>query len=1292
MISVYAATASDYSSNGLLILDPYCKSGRIREKLNGEYTLTLELEVNARTVEVVNEMVIKVPAPVRFTPQIDIYTPSSTEVWKVWTNTRRLSLRTKPSTQTGRVLHAYKKGTEVIVKDKTNSDWYIVVAPDGRSGYMEVRWLQYVRTEYDAPVSSGIVEEHKTREQLFRVRSVSSTLDGITVEAQHISYDLRRNYIKSASTKGKTGAAAFAAMMAATVNAHEFNAYSDITGEITEDITRKNPISALLSDGGLIEVSGGELLRDNFDLYWVERIGRDRGVSIAYRKNMAGMDIVIDTNDLITRIIPIGYDKKNNPIYGDSVDSQYINDYAQPYVVEYEYKDVKVGNEGYSTAADVKAEIERRARLEYDNGIDMPTVTASVDYVDLQNTDVGKSFAAFNGVFLGDTIRIRHEDYRFDFATNVNAYEWDVLLNEYVSIDLGSRQATLSDVRISPSQIGNSMLAGRKLAVGTVSGVELGEGSVSGDHITDDAVGTRHIVAASVTTDKLAAKSITTDKLAAGAITAETIAANAITADKLSAGAVTAEKIASKSITAEQIAAGTITAESGIIADSAIGTAQIADGSITSAKVVELSADVIKAGTLSAERLVIVGEDGIIYRLNAASSGLSLTELSQDQYSNYINGTVIVAKSITAAQIAAKTITGNEILAGSITAKEIDVSDLFAAEATIQALNAMDITGNTYLRLMVADALDSVQVGGTNYLRDSASSVSNSAYNVANYYFSDDLKPKAGETVTVRIWGKLGSGRTNFGVWNTNSAIPIGTLTNNGDGTHSGTFTWKITSANYPDQSVTEDTQTCLRVYAIPNDSAITASSAITRIKLEAGNKATAWSPHPEEFKAGSAVLITEEEVRISTPEFNVEIVGDDGETNMLSIDEDGAQMQSLTAPDVTPRYKGPATLYVNPSATAAQIAAGNYYRSLADALAALHEKWVDRAVRINLAAGMVEYGTLSMSGVSGGNWIYITGDSAKPAKLVGRLNLYYNTSPVEITYLDVDSDGIGFNVAGCSWVQAGNCVITGPGTDVSGSYGVYAYNGTCMNVYDSEIYDSSYSLMASRAGNLSGSNNKGNCRVRALRSTMYLQGTQPCDSTTWTVSETAGKVYAGSVTVDQGSKPTPETVPTTVTVGASATDSYYSASGAWINQDNVIRQGYYSGMGEWAGCMWFPTTSFSGKTVKSASLTLTRTSGSGRSSDVTLTLYGITLSSASGNPHTGRVSYGALGTIGNGETKTFTLPLAAAQALAGGAIKGFMLYANDGAVMSGRSYSYNYCKITSTLSSAGVLGLSVTY
>lgn len=457
-----------------------------------------------------------------------------------------------------------------------------------------------------------------------------------------------------------------------------------------------------------------------------------------------------------------------------------------------------------------------------------------------------------------------------------------------------------------------SVTAG-KLAAGSVETDALAAGAVTAGKIAAGAVETDKLAAEAVTAGKLAAEAVTADKLAAGAVKAEKIKAGAVDTAKLAAGAVTAEKIASGTITADRLKAKTITAESGIIDDSAIGSAQIADGSITSAKIVELNADLIQTGTLSAERLLLVGEDGVIYKINAASSGLSMTELAKDQYKNYINGTVIVAKSITAAQIAAQSITGNEILAGSVTAKEIDVSDLFASEATINALNAMDIRGNEYLQLYVTDKVDGIAVGGRNLLRGTNQGAANwdwsmqtggktveeyldggvravrmtrdaveqTGWSVITYAVSEDtyalLEPNTEYTLSfdykpsvatangimfaIRKFSGADAASGDGGYW---KEIPAN------EWTHvSGQFT---TAEEIP---AYELNSYCVYITRVP--SAVNSVHIFKNLKLEKGNKSTDWSPAPEDIEA-----------RVTTAESKIDQKADSITLSVLETKVDG--------------------------------------------------------------------------------------------------------------------------------------------------------------------------------------------------------------------------------------------------------------------------------------------------------------------------------------------------------------------------------------------------------------------
>ena len=59
------------------------------------------------------------------------------------------------------------------------------------------------------------------------------------------------------------------------------------------------------------------------------------------------------------------------------------------------------------------------------------------------------------------------------------------------------------------------------------------------------------------------------------------------------------------------------------------------------------------------------------------------------------------------------------------------------------------------------------------------------------------------------------------------------------------------------------------------------------------------------------------------------------------------------------------------------------------------------------------------------------------------------------------------------------------------------------------------------------------------------------------------------------------------------------------------------------------------------------------------------------------------IGTIANGETKTFTIPTAAVTQLKNGTIKGLMLQVSDMSVRSGKGYSTNYANFYGVESTA---------
>lgn len=89
--------------------------------------------------------------------------------------------------------------------------------------------------------------------------------------------------------------------------------------------------------------------------------------------------------------------------------------------------------------------------------------------------------------------------------------------------------------------------------------------------------------------------------------------------------------------------------KSGLIKNVTVG-----DQTITGELVgVTIKGDIIEGGTVKADKLVIKGEDGLFYKLNVDALG-ETTASSDVKYQNGLDGSAIIAKSITAEQISVK--------------------------------------------------------------------------------------------------------------------------------------------------------------------------------------------------------------------------------------------------------------------------------------------------------------------------------------------------------------------------------------------------------------------------------------------------------------------------------------------------------------------------------------------------------------------------------------------------------------------------------------------------------------
>lgn len=194
------------------------------------------------------------------------------------------------------------------------------------------------------------------------------------------------------------------------------------------------------------------------------------------------------------------------------------------------------------------------------------------------------------------------------------------------------------------------------------------------------------------------------DTLSSKAITTENLSAKVADLGYLSAESADLKYANIKLSNIEVADIATLFAEVGLI-----DRATIVEGHITGfLDSVEVNAANITAGTLVADRILLKGENGLLYSLN------NLGEL-QSKTVDTLDGYILTDRTVNADKIVAK----------SITASELDVEKVFADSAVIKKIFSQDVTATgtiTGATLKGANAeIDNGLIGGFNIKEDGIS-------------------------------------------------------------------------------------------------------------------------------------------------------------------------------------------------------------------------------------------------------------------------------------------------------------------------------------------------------------------------------------------------------------------------------------------------------------------------------------------------------------------------------------------------------------------------------------------
>ncbi|GGP07267.1 phage tail spike protein [Oceanobacillus neutriphilus] len=289
----------------------------------------------------------------------------------------------------------------------------------------------------------------KQQAQLFRIYSITKNHenDNLIIDAQHITYDLARNFVEKLVVSGLTKRQVMELIGSSTVYSHPFNVTS--TNNSTRSSTslyRTNPLQMIGGmDGSVLQIWGGQIERDNYNLIMHDRRGSDDGVSVLYKKNLTGLTAKFDISKVVTRIYPFKIMDATDDeperlitVPGKYIDSPHINYYEIPFILPIDFsneEDIESSQDLLNLATGWFAE----------TGRDKPRVEMEVKFEHLWETEEYKDVAALEWVGLGDTVSVDHSKLHVAAKATVNRIEYDVIAQKNNAVEVGNIKASFTD-------------------------------------------------------------------------------------------------------------------------------------------------------------------------------------------------------------------------------------------------------------------------------------------------------------------------------------------------------------------------------------------------------------------------------------------------------------------------------------------------------------------------------------------------------------------------------------------------------------------------------------------------------------------------------------------------------------------------------------------------------------------------------------------------------------------------------------------------------------------------------
>lgn len=278
----------------------------------------------------------------------------------------------------------------------------------------------------------------------FEIDTVEKDLfaDTFIIKASHQTNQLRKKMVKEFKVDKVSCGLAMSRLKNALIEPTNIQFYSDIETLNSTWLRFKNALACIGGvEGSILDTWRGEIERTTNKISMLKKRGTDSGITIAYRKNMTGLNINTDTLDMVNAIVPYAIKAVGDSDTVISLSENYI--YSPDFVAGNEINAVEIDYSSDENVIDEKTLRSVAKNYFSSSVINEPILDLEISFQDLGQTEEYKMFQNMNRVFIGDTISVFHDELNVQTTARIVEFTMDSLRGEYVNCTVGSVKSDL---------------------------------------------------------------------------------------------------------------------------------------------------------------------------------------------------------------------------------------------------------------------------------------------------------------------------------------------------------------------------------------------------------------------------------------------------------------------------------------------------------------------------------------------------------------------------------------------------------------------------------------------------------------------------------------------------------------------------------------------------------------------------------------------------------------------------------------------------------------------------------